>query len=186
VTQQYPPAQPYQQPQSQPVPYHGPPGLSQPGLSQPGLSQPGYGGPYPPAARPPRPVGYPVPSRIEAVPGTPFAVAILPVPVAASGPAVGALVAGIAAVLVSSTVWIFGLIGAASGNGGLAGGAFALLTGALGVAALVLGWLGRRQVGRSAGAFSGRGTAMAGMICGAVGLLIGAGGELFAVLSGLG
>lgn len=123
---------------------------------------------------------------METVRGTGFGVAILHVPAAPSGLAIGALVTGAAAIVVSLTVWVFGLIGAASGNGGLVGGAFAVLTGALGIAGLVLGWLGRRQVRQSAGEFTGGGMALAGMICGGVGLLLAAAGEVIAVLVSLG
>jgi hypothetical protein len=167
VTQQYPPASPFQ-PSGPYLPPGPPPGPPQ--------RRPG----------PPQVISYPTPARFETVTGTGFGVAFLRVPSGPSGLAIGALLTGVGAIGVSLAVWAFGLIGARSGNGGLIGGAFALLTGALGVAGLVLGWLGRRQISRSAGEFTGRGMALSGMICAGVGLALGAGGELVAILTSLG
>lgn len=93
-----------------------------------------------------------------------------------SGLAVGSLVAGIASVLVSMVVVCFGLAGAQEGWGAWAAGAFAVLSGLAGMAGIALGELGRRQIRRPAAPpavrFTGRGLALAGMICGAVGLAL--------------
>ena len=114
------------------------------------------------------------PRRIETVPGTPFGVVHLDVPPVNSGLAIGALVAGIASVLVALLVACFGLAGASGGWGGWAAGAFAILGGLAGGAAIVLGILGMRQIRRilppPAIRFTGRGLAIAGLSCGATGL----------------
>jgi len=111
---------------------------------------------------------------VEAVPGTPFGTVHLDVPPMTSGLAIGALVAGIASVLVSFLVACFGLAGAADGWGAWAAGAFALLGGLAGGASIVLGVLGLRQIRRVAPPpairFAGRGLAIAGLSCGGTGL----------------
>lgn len=123
------------------------------------------------------------PTRVEPVPGTPYGLAIFGAPPVTSGPAVGALVAGVAALLVSLVVACLGLAGAAaSGSGGagswgaLVGGAFAVLTGFLGVAGIGLGAVGLRQTRGTGPAgesrVRGRGTAISGMVCGGVALAI--------------
>ncbi|MEV1290103.1 hypothetical protein [Micromonospora sp. NPDC049679] len=108
------------------------------------------------------------------MPGTAFGVVHLDVPPVTSGPAVGSLVAGVASVLVSLVVACFGVTGAEGGWGAWAAGAFAVLAGLLGVAALGLALLGRRQIRRIAPPpairFTGRGLAVAGMSAGGVGL----------------
>jgi hypothetical protein len=108
------------------------------------------------------------------VPGTPFGVLYLDVPPVTSGLAVGALVAGIASILLSLIVVCFGLAGAQAGWGPWAAGAFALLAVLVGGAGVVLGVLARRQIGRAkpppAVRFAGRGLALTGLICGAIGL----------------
>ncbi|RLP86355.1 hypothetical protein EAD89_21315, partial [Micromonospora sp. BL4] len=63
---------------------------------------------------------------MESVSGTPFGVVYLDVPPVTSGLAVGALVAGIASILVSLLVICFGALGANAG-GVWASGAFAVL-----------------------------------------------------------
>ena len=126
--------------------------------------------PGPPPNYPP-PVAYPPPTRVEAVPGSPFGVAIpssTPVP---SGMAVGSLPVGIASILVSFAVACLGLAGGSAGWGAWAGGAFAILSGLLGIGGVVLGVLGRRQV-RRASALTGKGVATAGLVCGSVGILL--------------
>ncbi|MGI5211966.1 phage holin family protein [Plantactinospora sp. CA-290183] len=142
------------------------------GAAAPGGPGPGAGRPAAVPA-PPRESWRP-PRRIDPVRGTPFGVAYLDVPPVTSGPAVGALVTGIGAVLVSLVVGCFGLLGATGGWGGWAAGAFALLAVLLGVAGLVLGQLGRRQTAPAATPptvrATGRGLAIAGMVCGGVGL----------------
>lgn len=124
------------------------------------------------------------PTRVEPVPGTSYGLAIFGAPPATSGPAVGALVAGIAALLVSFLVGCVGLADAASSDGGadgwgaLVGGAFAVLTGFLGAAAVGLGVVGVRRTGsRTQPADSpvrGRGMAIAGIACGGAGVVIAA------------
>lgn len=115
------------------------------------------------------------PKRVEQVPGTPFGVVYLDVPPVTSGLAVGALVAGIASLLVALLVTCFGV--AFSNYGGAwASGAFAVLGVLAGVAAVVAGLLGQRQIRRPAPPpavrFTGRGLAVAGISCGAGGALL--------------
>ncbi|MET8232578.1 hypothetical protein ABZS77_18100 [Micromonospora sp. NPDC005298] len=112
---------------------------------------------------------------MEAVPGTPYGVVYLDVPPVTSGLAVGALVAGIASVLVSLLVICFGV--AFANEGGVwASGAFAVLGVLSGVGAVVAGLLGRRQIRRPSGPpavrFTGRGLAVAGVSCGGAGALL--------------
>ncbi|MEU5782655.1 hypothetical protein [Micromonospora lupini] len=112
---------------------------------------------------------------MEAVPGTPFGVVHLDVPPVTSGLATGALVAGIASILVSLLVICFG-VAFANDGGAWASGAFTVLGVLAGVAAVVTGLLGRRQIGRpsapSAVRFTGRGLAVAGISCGAAGAVL--------------
>nr|MDT0661025.1 hypothetical protein [Micromonospora sp. DSM 115978] len=155
-----------------PYPASGPyPG---PGRPYPGpLPGPAVGAARPAVPPPPRESWRP-PRRVERVDGTPFGVVYLDVPPLTSGLAVGALAAGIAALLVSVLVICFGVAGAQGGWGGWAAGAFALLGGIAGAAGLVLGEFGRRQIRRAAPPpavrFTGRGLALSGLICAAVGL----------------
>jgi hypothetical protein len=119
-------------------------------------------------------IGLPQPVALQAVPASPFGVAIVGVAPTTSGPAVASLVTGVGSILVSSVVICFGALGANSGWGPVVAGAFAVLAGLVGLAALVLGQLGLRQVRRAVdwGASKGKGLAISGMICGAMGLLI--------------
>ena len=114
------------------------------------------------------------PRRVEAVPGTPFGLVHLDVPPVTSGPAVAALVTGIASIAVSLLVLCFGVVGARPGWGGWVAGAFAVLGGLLGGAAVLLGLFARRQIRRPAPPpgirFTGGKLATAGLTCGAVGL----------------
>ncbi|MEV4492171.1 hypothetical protein AB0K04_18895 [Micromonospora coxensis] len=123
----------------------------------------------PPPQETPRP-----PKRVDAVPGTPFGVVHLDVPAVTSGPAVGSLVAGIGSILVSLVVICFGIGGARLG-GAWAAGAFTVPGSLAGAAAIVAGLLARRQIRRAAPPpavrFTGSGIAVAGISCGAVGLL---------------
>lgn len=80
--------------------------------------------------------------------GTPYGLAILGAPATTSGTAVGSLVCGIASVLVAMLVTCFGLAGADDGWGLWVAGAFALLAGSLGIAAVGLGMVGVRQTRR--------------------------------------
>jgi hypothetical protein len=104
------------------------------------------------------------------VAGTPFGVAIIPAPPISSGPATASLVTGIASILVAFVVGCFGLLGASDGWGPIVAGAFAVLAGCAGIAALVLGTAGLRQVRRGGGSVTGHGLAVSGAVCGAVGL----------------
>jgi hypothetical protein len=154
-----------------------------------------WAAPPPPPPAPPRPPGPPRqpphpglvppppaeavqrPRRVNAIPGTRFGVVTLDVPPTTSGLAIGALVAGIAAILVALVVVCFGLVGAGGGWGVLAAGAFALLAIVAGAGAVGLGVAGRRQIRQvhqlgpgSAMRFGGRGLATSGVVCGLVGL----------------
>lgn len=137
---------------------------------------PGYPLPpgYPPSGPPVPRDAYQAPSRVEPVPGTPFGLAYLNVPPGMSGPAVGSLVTGIASILVSFVVICFGVAGASGGWGGWVAGAFAVLAVVAGLAAVGLGLTGLRQL-RRARAYgtirvTGRGLAISGLSCGAVGI----------------
>jgi hypothetical protein len=151
----------------------------------PGWVTPGYQPAYPPPPPPPPPpsyhaTGYPPPPPVvmagsgpvpvSAVPGTAFGIVYPAVPPTASGPAVGSLVAGIASCLVSLIVSCFGIAGAQPGWGAAVSGAFAILATFLGLGAIGFGVGALRQVRREAGALRGRGLALAGISCGAVGL----------------
>ncbi|MFU8873662.1 hypothetical protein [Micromonospora sp. SL4-19] len=109
------------------------------------------------------------------MPGTPFGVVHLDVPPVTSGLAVGALVSGIASILVSLLVFCFGIAGPKPG-GAWAAGAFTVLGALGGSAAIVAGLLARRQIRRPAPPpavrFTGRGLAVAGLSCGGAGLLL--------------
>jgi hypothetical protein len=105
----------------------------------------GQPGPAFPLVPPPPPEAWAQPVRIEPVAGTPYGLAILGAPSPTSGPAVGALVCGIASILVSLLVTCFGLLGAAEGWGIWVAGAFAVLAGCLGIAGIGLGIGGIRQ-----------------------------------------
>ncbi len=129
----------------------------------------------------PAPVSYPAPVRIEAMPGDPFGVAILPGPRAVSGVAIGSMVAGIGSLLVAIVVWCFGLMGAEEGWGGIVSGAFCALSVLLGVAACALGGFSLRQMRRQAG-MSGKGMAITGLICGGVGIIGAISGLVLAIL----
>jgi hypothetical protein len=98
----------------------------------------------------------------------------LGVPPATSGLAVGSLVAGIGSIVVSLVVACFGLAGASAGWGTWVAGAFALIAGLAGAAGVVLALLGLRQIRRPVNGvrFAGRGVAIAGLVCGAVGLAL--------------
>lgn len=144
------------------VPQPVPPGAYQTPAGYPG--QPGQ--PAPRRAG----EGLPHPVRYDVMPGTAFGLALLPVPPTSSGPAAASLVTGIGSILVSLVVGCFAALGASGGWGPAVAGAFALLALFAGVAALVLGRLGLRQVAAGGGSVKGRGAALAGLICGGVGI----------------
>ena len=152
----------------------------------------------PPAYRPapvppPPPESIRRPIRVEPVPDTPYGLAIFGAPPIVSGPAVGSLVAGIASVLVSLVVSCFALAEfsateSEAGTGALVGGAFAVLAGCLGGAGIGLGLAGMRQARRAKATdtpVTGRGMAIGGLVCGAVGLTIAACSIGAAVLAAL-
>ena len=114
--------------------------------------------------------GLPPPVAVEVVPGTPYAVAVVPVAPTVSGQAVASLVVGIGSILVSLVVVCFGVAGAQSGWGPLVAGAFAVLAALAGVAAVTLGQVGRRRIRR--GGVTGVGLAVSGITCGLAGLLL--------------
>jgi hypothetical protein len=119
-------------------------------------------------------VGLPRPVAIEEVPGTPFGLAIVGVAPTASGPSAASLVAGVGSILVSLVVGCFGAIGAWDGWGPTVSGAFAVLAGVVGLASVTLGLVGLRQIRRAGGKtrLTGRGTAITGIVCGSLGLLL--------------
>jgi hypothetical protein len=107
------------------------------------------------------------------VPGTEFGLVQLKVEPITSGLAIGSLLAGIAAIMVSLLVLCFGLLGAEGDWGALVAGAFTLLSVVGGGGAVALGMAARRQIRRSGQTgqvrFTGRGLAIAGISCGATG-----------------
>jgi hypothetical protein len=152
----------------------GPPQVGGPQSGQPPgppfpFPPPGRSAPHPVARQVPPPAGgfWRPPKRIEPVPGTPFAVAYLDVPQTTSGPATGALVAGIGSLLAMLLVGCFGTLAAQADAGPLVGGAFGMLSLALGTAGVGLGLVGLRQIHRYR--VHGRGLAIAGISCGAAG-----------------
>lgn len=144
--------------------------------------------------RPPPPLeGGRRPSRVEPVPGTPYGLAIYTEPPTTSGQAIGALVAGVGSVLTSLLVACFGFAelaaassGEAAGWGALVGGAFTILAGFLGAAAIGLGVVGQRRVRRGAGTVTGGGMAVAGIATGGAGLVVAICSMGLAVLFALG
>jgi hypothetical protein len=129
--------------------------------------------PYAPPVQPPPPSGRWQPEKVEAVPGTEFGLVQFKVAPITSGLAIGSLIAGIGAILVSTLVLCFGLTGANGGWGALVAGAFTLPSVIGGVGAIVVGLVARRQIRRSGRTgqvrFTGAGVAVAGISCGAVG-----------------
>jgi hypothetical protein len=109
---------------------------------------------------------------VEGAPG--YGVAIVGVAPTTSGPAVASLVVGVGSILVSLVVFCWGAVGADGGWGPVVAGAFAVLAGLVGVAAIVLGRVGYRQIKRAVdwGATKGRGMAVTGIVLGALGLVL--------------
>ncbi|MEV4760251.1 DUF4190 domain-containing protein [Micromonospora sp. NPDC049559] len=164
------PAAPYA-PVAQPSGYPVPGASPLPGASPASGMPPGGG--LPAAVPPPPPRdSRQAPRRVEAVPGTHFALVHLDVPPVTSGLAIGSLVVGIASILVAVLVACFGVAGPSAG---WVAGAFAVLGGLASAAAIVLGLLGLRQIRRvgppPAIRFTGRGLAIAGLACGGAGLV---------------
>lgn len=127
----------------------------------------------PPPALPPRD-GWWTPASVEPVPGTEFGLVRLQVPPVSSGLATGSLIAGIGSIVVSFLVLCFGLAGSSAGWGGWVAGAFTLLGVLAGGGSAALGVVALRQIRRSGKPgrirFTGRGRAIAGIICGASGV----------------
>jgi hypothetical protein len=113
------------------------------------------------------------PARVDVVDGTEYGLVQLQVAPVTSGLAVGSLIAGIASILVSVLVLCFGVAGSTESWGGWVAGAFTLMAVLAGGGALTLGLVARRQIKRSGQdgrlRFTGRGTAVAGLSCGAAG-----------------
>jgi hypothetical protein len=110
------------------------------------------------------------PVATAAVPGTSYQLAIVGLPRAVSGPAAASLPAGIGSILVSFVVGCFALLGAQDGWGTAVSGAFALLATFAGIAAISLGAAGARQARHAPDRITGRGVAMAGIVCGFIGI----------------
>jgi hypothetical protein len=146
--------------------------MSQPPQSSYGPPQSYYG---PPPVAPPS-VGWEL-ERVDAVGGTAFGLAQLRVVPITSGLAIGSLVAGIGAILVSVLALCFSAVGAGDGWGVWVGGAFTLLSVLAGGGAVAAGMIAQRQIRRSGQPgrvrFTGRGVAIAGICCGAGGAGIG-------------
>lgn len=175
------------------VPYSQP--GSAPASTYPGPARPPGGPARADGGRlvPPPPESVRAPRRVDPVPGTPFGLVYLDVPPVTSGPAVAALVNGVGSILVAFGAGCLGIVGVRGGWGGWVAGAFAVLGGLLGLAAILLGELGRRQTGTAGSApwtgwqraggspltgtaapirFTGRGLAISGLVCGGVGLAL--------------
>jgi hypothetical protein len=108
------------------------------------------------------------------VAGSPFGVALVEVRATPNGLAVASLITGVAAILVSFVVAFFALAGASSGWGAPVAGAFAVLALFAGGAATWLGAAGLERIRRGVawGPVRGRGVALAGLICGLVGVAL--------------
>jgi hypothetical protein len=113
------------------------------------------------------------PARVEPVAGTDYALVQIEVPPVSSGLATGSLIAGIASIGVSALVLCFGVAGSSDSWGGWVAGAFTLLAVLIGGGAVAVGLVATRQIRRSGKEgklrFTGRGTAIAGISCGAAG-----------------
>jgi hypothetical protein len=133
-----------------------------------------YGTPFsaPPVPPPPAEAQW-RPARVDQVAGTEYALVQIEVAPVSSGLATGALIAGIASTVVSALVLCFGVAGSSGGWGGWVAGAFTLLAVLIGGGAVALGLVATRQIRRSGQdgklRFTGRGTAIAAICCGAAG-----------------
>jgi hypothetical protein len=107
------------------------------------------------------------------MPGTDFGLVRLRVEPITSGLAIGSLIVGIGAILVSLLVFCFGLAGSSDGWGGWVSGAFTVLSVLAGAGSVGVGLGARRQIRHSGRTgqvrFTGNGLAIAGISCGAVG-----------------
>jgi len=142
---------------------------------------------FPSAPVPPPPSsGRWQPERVDPMPGTEFGLVQLRVQPITSGLAIGSLIAGIGAILVSFLVLCFGLAGSGDGWGGWVAGAFALLSVVAGGGAVAVGLVARRQIRRSGQTgqvrFTGGGVGGAGIACGATGAGIALGSLVLALV----
>jgi hypothetical protein len=124
--------------------------------------------PLPPRAGPPAGSAYGYPARYAAAPGTgQFQLALPQLGTIVAGPAVGSLVAGIAAIVVS-----FGLMCAGATGNAIVIVAVTVLGVFFVAAAGLLAAVSLRQIKRSAGEYRGRGMAIAGIACGGAAAVI--------------
>ena len=149
-----------------------PPPPHQPGGYPGQVPPPQYGPPgYAPPVAPPS-TGWEL-ERVDMVGGTEFGLAQLRVPPITSGLAIGSLIAGIAAILVSLLTACFGVREAREDWGAWVTGAFTLLTVLAAGGAIGSGMIALRQIRRSGQTgkvrFTGRGLAISGIVCGIVG-----------------
>ena len=156
-------------------------------LQPPGAYGPAQ--PYAPPVPPPSPAGRWQPHRIDPLPGTQYGLVQLRVEPLTSGLAISSLIAGIGSIVVSLVVVCGGLSGAHAGWGAWFAGAFALLSVLAGGGAVVVGAIARRQIRRSGQPgqvrFTGRGVAIAGTVCGSVGVGMSLLGLVLAFVAGL-
>jgi hypothetical protein len=127
------------------------------------------------------PSGEPLPGavRVDPVDGTSFGVAFMRVRPTVSGPAIGSMIAGQASILIALVVVCFGV---STKSGVAIGGAFAVLASLMGGGAIGLALVALRQIRRGEGRVTGRGMAVAGIACGASGLVLTGLAMLVAVL----
>ncbi|GGJ98559.1 hypothetical protein GCM10010123_30670 [Pilimelia anulata] len=150
-----------------------------PGLAAAAAAVPPYpGGPapgYPSRATHhpgPHAAHWPAPARYVPVPGSGYVLGLMPVPSSVAGMAIGALVAGLGALLVSLLAVLLGLGGATAGWGVLVAGAIAILTVLLGGGAVGLGTYALRQIRRSSGGLRGRGAAVWAVVTGGLAIAL--------------
>ncbi len=142
-------------------------------------------GPWQPDQPPPAAVrpdeGLLPPVATSPVPGTPYQLVLVGVPSTASGPAAASLPIGIVSILVSLLAMCLGTVGAEPGWGLVASGAFVILGFLTGLAAVLLGRVGLTAIRLGPGRVTGRGQAIAGIVCGSSGLGLTALAFLFAL-----
>ncbi len=122
------------------------------------------------------------PVVVAPVAGTPYGLAVVGLTPTRSGPAAASLPLGLASIFAAFVVLGFGALGARDGWGPAVSGAFVLPSVFAAVAALVLGRVGINQYRRGAGLVSGRGVAVAGMVCAVIGLVLAGLAFVFALL----
>jgi hypothetical protein len=114
----------------------------------------------------------PSPVAVLPVVGTPYGLGLVPMPPTTSGRASASLATGVASIVVSFAVTCFGLVGVQNGWGPMVAGAFALLSVFAGLAGILLGRHGLRQAKAGASAVRGRGMAIGGITCAAIGIAL--------------